>query len=260
MTSYFDKRERMVAEVFEDAGKPEHKILACVKEIEAATIKDIDLIILDEDFPEDLRNEIAKTILACRIEGPGDGRGKASKYLIDSKGSLLIRAVRSLFNKLDSLAIEARFGLVTSEPDVFLLQREAWNREHFDNVVHITAMEKEAAELYRDVVEAVFGHKREPLPPRYKPGEKVQLHGLRQARVMKSIKAPYDPTSKHWSQFNKWASRYMPLYTYKVRWKHGDKYRYAVVGADAIRSWDSSMLRAARRAEKMDRRIEAQDC
>lgn len=108
MTAYFDKRE----------SQCNGAVIGVVATVEAEVIKDLRVIMLHPEFPEELAEEINHTIKAYRVQNDDGSTGNGFKYFQAMQFSRLLSELHSLLHKLGERRIVTTDGIhLTDKPD-----------------------------------------------------------------------------------------------------------------------------------------------
>jgi hypothetical protein len=112
MSSYFDRRTRLVSEASSKFGDDAGNFLKAVAEIEQEVIADVQALIADREFPVDLRVK-AETIITNWHVGESS---KANEYVLVLRMSELVEKMHDLFHQVASTRIMTRFGRLNDHP------------------------------------------------------------------------------------------------------------------------------------------------
>lgn len=124
MTEYFDAANRDISERVRAHQGDSNAQLAVIEMVEARVIEDVNAIIEDREFPEELR-EKARAYLAQAIKNvSGEGR----KYARTMKCSMMIDRLHSLFHELARRRLEVRWGVLSDDPGGMVRAREKHDR------------------------------------------------------------------------------------------------------------------------------------
>jgi hypothetical protein len=116
MSSYFDDKNRKVAEAFQNNGLDE--FLKELKEIEAEVYADVTLLTGDPEFPDDMREKIMQVLAVAGVYQPEglSAPERAVDWAIAIGSSRMIEALHDLFHEVAGRRVETRFGLLSDNP------------------------------------------------------------------------------------------------------------------------------------------------
>lgn len=115
VTSYFDTRRGLFR------GKSLGEVLGMEREM----CREISELTSDPDFPEEWREKVRACIDKWLIDRP-----EGAKWFAMVGEPNLVAELHSLFHRIGGARIKARFGILSDNPNVSLVNRRAWEIEH----------------------------------------------------------------------------------------------------------------------------------